>query len=112
MGKTLAEKILSQKSGVDAHAGDIVITEVDLVFVQDGTGPLAVRQFEASGFEKVAKPERTAIFLDHASPSPSQELSNDHTLLRNFARRTGALLSEVTRNYHLKTLWNPEPGFI
>jgi len=95
MGKTLAEKILSQKSGVDAHAGDIVITEVDLVFVQDGTGPLAVRQFEASGFEKVAKPERTAIFLDHASPSPSQELSNDHTLLRNFARRTGALLFEV-----------------
>jgi len=95
MGKTLAEKILSQKSGGDAHAGDIVITEVDLVFVQDGTGPLAVRQFEASGFEKVAKPERTAIFLDHASPSPSQELSNDHTLLRNFARRTGALLFEV-----------------
>jgi len=95
MGKTLAEKILSQKSGGDAHAGDIVITEVDLVFVQDGTGPLAVRQFEASGFEKVAKPERTAIFLDHASPSPATELSNDHTLLRNFARRTGALLFEV-----------------
>jgi len=95
MGKTLAEKILSQKSGADAHAGDIVIAEVDLIFVQDGTGPLAIRQFEASGFEKVAKPKRTAIFLDHASPSPSQELSNDHTLLRNFARRTGALLFEV-----------------
>ncbi len=95
MGKTLAEKILSQKSGGDAHAGDIVITEVDLVFVQDGTGPLAIRQFEASGFEKVAKPKRTAIFLDHASPSPARELSNDHTLLRNFAKRTGALLFEV-----------------
>ncbi len=95
MGKTLAEKILSRKSGGDAQAGDIIITEVDLVFVQDGTGPLAVRQFEGSGFEKVAKPERTAIFLDHASPSPATELSNDHTLLRNFARRTGALLFEV-----------------
>ena len=92
MGKTLAEKILSQKSGMDAHAGDIVIAKVDLVFVQDGTGPLAVRQFESSGFEQVANPERTAIFLDHASPSPARELSNDHILLRNFAEKTDSLL--------------------
>ena len=81
MGKTLAEKILSQKSGIDANAGDIVIARVDLVFVQDGTGPLAVRQFEASGFDKVANPQRTALFLDHAAPSPVRELSNDHTLI-------------------------------
>ena len=95
MGKTLAEKILSQKSGVDARAGDIVIAEVDLVFVQNGTGPLAVRQFEASGFTQVANPKRTAFFLDHASPSPARELSNDHNLLRRFAKKTGALLFEV-----------------
>ena len=43
MGKTLAEKILSEKSGGDAHAGDIVIAKVDLSFVQDTTGPLTVR---------------------------------------------------------------------
>ena len=29
MGKTIAEKILSKKSGNDARAGDIVIAEVD-----------------------------------------------------------------------------------
>ena len=95
MGKTLAEKILSQKSGIDANAGDIVIARVDLVFVQDGTGPLAVRQFEASGFDKVANPQRTALFLDHAAPSPAREISNDHTLLRSFSKKTGALLFEV-----------------
>ena len=95
MGKTLAEKILSQKSGVDAHAGDIIITRVDLAFLQDGTGPLAVRQFEASGYEQLIDPKRIAIFLDHASPSPAPELSNDHTLLRSFTKRTGSLLFEV-----------------
>jgi 3-isopropylmalate/(R)-2-methylmalate dehydratase large subunit len=95
MGKTLAEKILSQKSGTDACAGDIVVAEVGLVFVQDGTGPLAVRQFEASGFEQVANPERTALFLDHAAPSPVKELSNDHALLRHFAKRTGSSFFEV-----------------
>lgn len=95
MGKTLAEKILSEKSGMDARAGNIVVAEVGLVFVQDGTGPLAVRQFEASGFEHVSSPERTALFLDHAAPSPAKELSNDHGLLRHFAKRTGSLLFEV-----------------
>ena len=95
MGKTLAEKILSQKSGVDAHAGDIIITKVDLAFLQDGTGPLAVRQFEASGYEQLIDPKRIVIFLDHASPSPAPELSNDHTLLRSFTKRTGSSLFDV-----------------
>lgn len=95
MGKTLAEKILTNKSGTDACAGDIVVADVGLVFVQDGTGPLAVRQFEASGFKRVASPERTALFLDHAAPSPAKELSNDHILLRNFAKKTGSDLFDV-----------------
>jgi 3-isopropylmalate/(R)-2-methylmalate dehydratase large subunit len=95
MGKTLAEKILSEKSGRDVEAGDIAIADVGLAFVQDGTGPLAVRQFEACGFKKVAAPSRTVLFLDHAAPSPARELSNDHILLRQFADKTGAVLSEV-----------------
>ena len=95
MGKTLAEKILSQRSGADAHAGDIIITRVDLAFIQDGTGPLAVRQFEASGYEQLIDPKRIVIFLDHASPSPAPQLSNDHTLLRSFTKRTGSSLFDV-----------------
>ena len=45
MGKTLAEKILSQKSGRDARAGDIVIAEVEMAFIHNASGPLAVMQF-------------------------------------------------------------------
>ena len=46
MGKTLSEKILSEKSGTDARTGDIVIAPVDLAFVQDTTGPLTIRQLK------------------------------------------------------------------
>lgn len=95
MGKTLAEKILSEKSGSDAHGGDIVIANVDVVFAQDGTGPLAIRQFRECGFERIKNPLATVFFLDHAAPSPRSELSNDHVLLRDFAKKTGAHLSEV-----------------
>jgi len=95
MGKTLSEKILSQKSGVEAKAGDIVIAKVDLAFVQDTTGPLTIRQFQESDFKSVANPERCLIFLDHAAPSPKHELANDHIFLRRFAAETGCFISEV-----------------
>ena len=95
MGKTLAEKILSEKSGTDAKAGDIVIAKVDLAFVQDTTGPLTVRQFQSSGMGKLANAKRTVLFIDHAAPSPNANLSNDHILLRDFSQQSGCILSEA-----------------
>jgi len=95
MGKTLAEKILSLKSHGEAKAGDVVIADVDWAFVQDTTGPLTVRQFKESGFKALAKPQQTVIFLDHAAPSPVQQLSNDHIFLRRFAEETSCRIYDV-----------------
>ena len=95
MGQTIAEKILSDHAGRDVHPGEIHIVAVDVALVQDGTGPLAVRQLQSLNLEKLAHPDRTVLFLDHAAPSPRKELSNDHVTLRDFARKTGAVLSEV-----------------
>jgi 3-isopropylmalate/(R)-2-methylmalate dehydratase large subunit len=95
VGKTLAEKILAKKSAGDACAGDIVISHVDLVFVQDTTGPLTVRQFQAGKFQKLANPQKTVLFFDHAAPSPNRQLSNDHQLLRQFANDMGCLKYDV-----------------
>jgi 3-isopropylmalate/(R)-2-methylmalate dehydratase large subunit len=95
VGKTLAEKILSIKTGNDVRPGDIIITGIDLAFVQDTTGPLTIRQFEAAGFTQLADPKKIALFLDHAAPSPDRGLSNDHELLRQFARKTGCLIYDI-----------------
>jgi 3-isopropylmalate/(R)-2-methylmalate dehydratase large subunit len=95
MPKTLAEKILSEKSGTDAKAGDIVIAKVDLAFVQDTTGPLTVRQFQTSGMGKLANAKKTILFIDHAAPSPNANLSNDHIFLRDFVGKSGCLLSDA-----------------
>jgi 3-isopropylmalate/(R)-2-methylmalate dehydratase large subunit len=95
MGKTLSEKILSEKSGTDARAGDIVVSPVSLVFVQDTTGPLTVRQFKAGKKQTLAAPQRTALFIDHAAPSPNRQLSNDHSFLREFAAETSCLLFDA-----------------
>ncbi|OGN94423.1 MAG: 3-isopropylmalate dehydratase large subunit [Chloroflexi bacterium RBG_13_50_10] len=94
MGKTLSEKILSEKSGTDARVGDIVIARVDLTFVQDTTGPLTIRQFKEVKHGRLDNPKQTAIFLDHAIPSPNRQLSNDHRFLRRFAEETDCLIFE------------------
>lgn len=95
MGKTLTEKILSDKSGGDALAGDIIISQVDLSFIQDTTGPLTLRLFEESGFEKLANPSQVVMFLDHAAPSPIRAFSNDHVFMRRFAEEKGAHIFDV-----------------
>jgi len=94
MGKTMAEKILSEKSQLDARAGDTVIAKVDVCALQDGTGPLAIKQLQKVNLERIT-PERSIAFIDHASPSPRKELSNDHKTIRDFCKKTGAILSDV-----------------
>lgn len=95
MGQTLVEKIISNHAGKEVKAGELVIANVDVCAVQDGTGPLTVQEFKKLGKEKLHNPERTILFIDHASPSPKKELSNMHTILRDFSKEYGAVLSEV-----------------
>ena len=95
MGQTIAEKIISKHAGHNVKAGELCIAKVDVAAVQDGTGPLMVQEFKKLGKEKPANPERCILFIDHASPSPRKELSNSHMVLREFAKETGAILSET-----------------
>ena len=95
MGQTLAEKIISEHAGKQVKAGELVIAKVDVCAVQDGTGPLTVQEFKKLGKAKLNNPERTILFIDHASPSPRKELSNTHTVLRDFSKEYGAVLSDV-----------------
>ncbi len=95
MGQTIAEKILSAHAGKTVTPGELVISNIDVVMVQDGTGPLAVNEFKKMNKTKLFNPKRTILFIDHAAPSPRKELSNSHTVLREFAKEYGAVLSEV-----------------
>ena len=95
MGQTLVEKILSAKVGHPVKAGDIVISPVDLAYVQDGTGPLTFRQMEKMGIARAKDPKRAIVFIDHASPPPRKELAADHVYLREFAARTGMQLRDI-----------------
>jgi len=95
MGLTIAEKILSDHVGKDMAAGEIVVSKVDVTMTHDASGPLVITQLRKAGMERAVNPERTILFLDHASPSPRLELSNAHMMLREFAAKTGSQLMDV-----------------
>lgn len=95
MSKTIAEKIIGEHCGKSVSAGEIHVANVDVAAVQDGTGPLTVQEMQKINLEKAANPSRTIFFIDHAAPSPRKELSNAHKILRDFAKKTGVILSDV-----------------
>ncbi len=85
MGKTIAEKILSLKSGQDAWANDIVVADLDFVMGQDGTSGLAIRAFEEMNSTRVFDPAKIAMVIDHSAPSPLEGVSGLHHQMRVFA---------------------------
>lgn len=95
MGKTIAEKILSNHSGKDAKAGDIVIANLDFMMGQDGTSGIIVDSFNKMGTKKIADPKKFAICIDHSSPSPSAGVSSIHKKIRDFANKQGSILYDV-----------------
>jgi 3-isopropylmalate/(R)-2-methylmalate dehydratase large subunit len=95
MGHTIAEKIIGEHVGRQVSAGEFVVVDVDACLIHDGTGPGVVHELERLQELPRKGLDRTTIFLDHAAPSPRRELSNDHGLLRSFARKTGVCLSDI-----------------
>ncbi len=94
MGQTLAQKIFSQHSDKQVEIGELVIAKVDVCATQDGTGPLAIDEFNKLN-RSLYNPQRTILFIDHAAPSPRKELSNAHKKIREFAKEHGAVLQDI-----------------
>jgi 3-isopropylmalate/(R)-2-methylmalate dehydratase large subunit len=93
--QTISEKILSAKSHTDAHAGDIVVCDVDLVIGTDASSPMAIAYFEKMEGRHLFDPNRVVFALDHYSPPSTPKTAAFHDQVRAFAHQTGAQLYEV-----------------
>ncbi len=93
--KTISEKILSAKSGVDARAGDVVVCRVDCALGTDGSTPMALDYFDAMGGKHIHDAQRIVFALDHYAPAPNRATGLLHQRMRDFATLHGILLWEV-----------------
>lgn len=106
MGKTITEKILSRKIGRDVAPGEVISVGLDFVALHDGSGPLAVRLMKERNWDKIFDPKRV-MFCTEFGPSPAKEISNEHALIRNFAREHGCHWHEGgTGNVHTHLMEN------
>jgi 3-isopropylmalate/(R)-2-methylmalate dehydratase large subunit len=94
-GKTISEKILSLKAGIDARAGDLVVCDVDCALGTDGSTPMALDYFEQMGGRTVRHPGRLVFALDHYVPPSSPKTRELHRVMQDFAQTHGIALHEA-----------------
>jgi 3-isopropylmalate/(R)-2-methylmalate dehydratase large subunit len=83
----ITEKILAKASGKKVvHPGEIVDANVDMVMVNDLTGPLAVEAFKKIGVQKVWDDQKAVVVLDHQVPAESVKAAELHKTMRQFAK--------------------------
>ena len=86
---TIAEKILSAKSGRSAVTpGESVEAYPDLVMSHTATWRSA-SVMQRVGATRLYDPDRLAIVLDHISPAKTEKYAADQQASRNFARQYG-----------------------
>lgn len=95
MGKTIAEKVLSEHAGADCSAGEIVVASVDFCMAQDGTSTMMIRELEDLGFTGPLTKRGMSLVIDHNSPCPSADVSRVHSRIRSFAEANAIPLHDV-----------------
>jgi len=91
MGHTIAEKILAAHAGVAVRPGQLIEVAVDMVLANDITAPIAMREFERLGVDRVFDPTRIALVPDHFAPNKDIKAAEQCKTMREFAKRYGIL---------------------
>ncbi len=98
MGYTLAEKVLARVAGLPhVRAGDEVMAKPDFVVVYDFPGYTDVifkQMKEDFGIERLAEPDRFAIFIDHMVPVATAKEEELHIQTRNWCAEQNVALYE------------------
>lgn len=82
---TITEKILAAHAGrAEVHPGELIDCTVDFLFANDITAPLAIKEFEKMGVERVFDPERLAFVFDHYVPNKDIASAQQCKITRDF----------------------------
>nr|WP_316246439.1 3-isopropylmalate dehydratase large subunit [Dictyoglomus thermophilum] len=113
MGMTITEKILADHSGKkEVFPGELIFVKLDFILANDITGPLAIKEFEKIGVEKVFDNERIALIPDHSTPNKDIKSAMQSKMLREFAKRQGIKYYYEVGRVGIEHALLPEEGLV
>ncbi|MCQ4575139.1 MAG: 3-isopropylmalate dehydratase large subunit [Candidatus Brocadiales bacterium] len=88
MVMTLAENIIAAHTEQgEVRAGEFVYAGVDFCLGNDITAPIAIKEFENAGIDRVFDRKRIALVPDHFTPNKDIASAEQVKILRGFAQR-------------------------
>ena len=88
MSMTMTQKILADHAGLDkVKAGQLIEAKLDMVLGNDITSPVAINEFEKSGFDSVFDKSRISLVMDHFTPNKDIKAAQQCKQTRTFARK-------------------------
>ena len=88
MGMTMTQKILAAHAGLDSvFAGQLIEANIDLTLANDITGPVAIREMEKAGFDKVFDNTKIALVMDHFAPNKDIKSAEQCLECREFSKK-------------------------
>jgi len=109
---TLADKILAAHTDKEkVSPGEFVNVQVDLILANDITAPIAIREFQKMGLDKVFDPKKIVMVPDHFTPNKDIASAEQAKLMREFALEQGVNYFEVGR-MGIEHVLLPEQGLV
>jgi 3-isopropylmalate/(R)-2-methylmalate dehydratase large subunit len=82
---TMTQKILAAHAGLDSvEAGQLILVDLDRVLGNDITSPVAIREFEKIGADKVYDKDKVTMVMDHFAPNKDIKAAEQCKMCRNF----------------------------
>ncbi len=90
MGMTMTQKILAAHAGLDSVvAGQLIKAKLDMVLGNDITSPVAIKEFEKVGLDKVFDRNKISIVPDHFTPNKDIKSAEQVKICREFSKKMG-----------------------
>ena len=113
MGMTMTQKILAAHAGLDSvAAGQLIKAKLDMVLGNDITSPVAIKEFEKVGVDKVFDRNKIAIVPDHFTPNKDIKSAEQVKICREFSKKMGIVNFFEVGQMGVEHALLPEKGLV
>ncbi len=113
MGMTMTQKILAAHAGLEAvTAGQLIKARLDMVLGNDITSPVAIKEFEKIGLDRVFDKNKISIVPDHFTPNKDIKSAEQVKICREFSKKMGIVNFFEVGQMGVEHALLPEKGLV